>query len=84
MLFPTFFIIISFYFYPALFNLELSFTDMSFTQLRSGGDWIGLANYFEFFTSQDLFDVAFNTVIWLTAVTVILRIFIEFLETFRV
>jgi len=79
MLFPTFFIIISFYFYPALFNLELSFTDMSFTQLRSGGDWIGLANYFEFFTSQDLFDVAFNTVIWLTAVTVILRIFIGLL-----
>ena len=47
MLFPTFFIIISFYFYPALFNLELSFTDMSFTQLRSGGDWIGLENYFD-------------------------------------
>jgi len=47
---------------------------MSFTQLRSGGDWIGLENYFEFFSSQDLFDVAFNTVIWLTAITVILRI----------
>lgn len=74
MLFPTFFIIISFYLYPALFNLELSFTNMSFTQLRSGGDWIGLENYFEFFSSQDLFDVAFNTVIWLTAITVILRI----------
>ena len=74
MLFPTFFIIISFYLYPALFNLELSFTNMSFTQLRSGGDWIGLENYFEFFSSQDLFDVAFNTVIWLTAITVLLRI----------
>ena len=79
MLLPTFLIIISFYFYPALYNFELSLTDMSFTQLRSGGNWIGLENYFEFFTSQDLFDVAFNTVVWLTAVSVFVRIFIGLL-----
>ena len=79
MLLPIFLIIISFYFYPALYNFELSLTDMSFTQLRSGGNWIGLENYFEFFTSQDLFDVAFNTVVWLTAVSVFVRIFIGLL-----
>ena len=79
MLLPIFLIITGFYFYPALYNFELSLTDMSCTQLRSGGNWIGLENYFEFFTSQDLFDVAFNTVVWLTAVSVFVRIFIGLL-----
>ncbi len=79
MLFPTFFVIISFYFYPALYNLELSFTDMEFTQLRTGGDWVGFENYIEFFTSNDSFNVAFNTVFWLTAVSVTLRLFLGLL-----
>lgn len=73
MLFPVFFIIISFYLYPALYNLELSFTDMSFMELRSGGEWIGLENYIEFFTSSSSFNVAFNTVFWLTIVSVSIR-----------
>jgi multiple sugar transport system permease protein len=74
MLVPAFFFLIMFYVYPTLFNLKNSFTDLSLFGLRSGGEWIGLDNYFELFTSDDFHRVLFNTVVWLTAVGVAVRI----------
>ena len=44
MLVPTFFFLICFYFYPTLYNLNNSFTDLSLFGMKKGGDWIGLAN----------------------------------------
>lgn len=74
MLLPTFLIIVGFYLYPTLYNLELSFTDASLLKLRQGGDWVGADNYSEFLTSPSLTHIAINTVLWLTAVSVLLRI----------
>ncbi len=76
MLFPTFLLLIAFYVYPTLYNLQLSFTDITLLQLRQGGDPVGLSNYIEFLTSNSFFDIALNTVFWLTAVTVALRLFL--------
>lgn len=74
MLVPAFFFLIMFYVYPTLFNLEVSFTDLSLFGLRQGGEWIGVANYVELVTSQDFHRVIFNTVFWLTIVGVAVRI----------
>ncbi len=74
MLFPTFLILVGFYLYPTLYNLELSFTDITLLKLRQGGDPVGLANYSEFLTSSSFFDIAINTVVWLTAISVACRI----------
>lgn len=74
MLLPTFLILVGFYLYPTLYNLELSFTDITLLKLRRGGEFIGLENYATFLTSSTFFDIAFNTVVWLTAVSVACRI----------
>ncbi|MCV6575171.1 MAG: sugar ABC transporter permease [Cohaesibacter sp.] len=74
MLLPTFLILIGFYLYPTLYNLELSFTDITLLRLRQGGDFVGLENYSEFLTSSSFLDIAINTIFWLTAVSVVLRL----------
>lgn len=79
MLFPTFLVIVGFYLYPTLYNLELSFTDMSLRTLRTGGDWVGTTNYQQFLASTSIRNVVFNTVVWLTAVSVILRLILGLL-----
>lgn len=79
MLLPTFVVIIGFYIYPTLYNLELSFTDITLLKLRQGGDWIGMSNYWEFMTSSSFFEIAFNTVFWLTAVSVFFRMLLGLL-----
>ncbi|WJY22572.1 sugar ABC transporter permease [Fontisubflavum oceani] len=79
MLFPTFLILVGFYLYPTLYNLELSFTDITLLQLRQGGENVGLANYTEFLTSPSFFDIAFNTVVWLTAISVSLKLLLGLL-----
>ena len=79
MLFPTFLVIVGFYIYPTLYNLELSFTDITLLKLRKGGDWVGLANYWEFLRSSSFFDIALNTVFWLTAVSVTCRMILGLL-----
>jgi len=74
MLVPAFFFLVMFYAYPAIFNLANSFTDLSLFGLRQGGDWIGIDNYLELFTSSDFHRVLWNTVFWLTLVAVGARI----------
>ena len=79
MLLPTFLILIAFYLYPTLYNLELSFTDITLLRLRQGGENVGFANYTEFLQSPNFLDIAINTVFWLTAVSVALRLFLGLL-----
>lgn len=79
MLFPTFLVIVGFYIYPTLYNLELSFTDITLLKLRKGGDWVGMSNYWEFLRSSSFFDIALNTVFWLTAVSVTCRMILGLL-----
>ncbi len=70
MLLPTFLLLFAFYLYPTLYNLELSFTDITLLQLRQGGKNVGFANYVEFLQSSSFLDIAINTVFWLTFVSV--------------
>src|SRR5262245_13281823 len=74
MLVPAFFFLVCFYLYPTVFNISNSLTDLSLFGLRRGGDWIGVDNYVELVTSADFRRVLWNTVIWLTAIGVTVRL----------
>ena len=74
MLAPSLTLLLLFYGYPILDNLRISFTDLSLLGLKRGGSWVGLDNYRELFQSGDLGHVLFNTVIWLTATSVAIRL----------
>jgi multiple sugar transport system permease protein len=74
MLLPTIILLLLFYGYPVFDNLRMSFTDLSLLGMKQGGDWVGLANYRELVRSGDLGHILFNTFVWLTATSVILRL----------
>ncbi len=74
MLAPAFVVLALFYVYPTVQNLALSFTDLSLLGLKRGGNSVGLDNYREFLTSRDFGQLLFNTVVWLTALSVGLRL----------
>jgi multiple sugar transport system permease protein len=84
MLVPAFFFLVMFYLYPTLFNLQNSFTDLDLFALRQGGEWIGIDNYVELFTSGEFGRVLYNTVIWLTLVGVSVRIVLGLLLAFLI
>lgn len=71
---PALGVLIFFFFGPALYNVVLSFQRVSLFELGKGGAWIGLANYSELL-AKPLTGLAFrNTLVWLTLVTVALRL----------
>ena len=74
MLAPAFVILALFYVYPTAQNLAISFTDLSLLGLKRGGHPVGLDNYREFVESPDFGRLLFNTVVWLTALSVALRL----------
>ena len=74
MLAPAFVILALFYAYPTLQNLAISFTDLSLLGLKRGGNWVGFDNYHEFVAGTEFRHVLFNTVVWLTALSVALRL----------
>jgi multiple sugar transport system permease protein len=74
MLAPAFVVLALFYAYPTFQNLLVSFTDLSLLGLKRGGNWVGLDNYREFLTGPEFRHVLFNTVVWLTALSVALRL----------
>ncbi|MEO8754478.1 MAG: sugar ABC transporter permease [Casimicrobiaceae bacterium] len=74
MLAPAFIILALFYVYPTVQNLALSFTDLSLLRLKRGGNPVGVDNYREFLGSPDFGQLMFNTVVWLTALSVGLRL----------
>ena len=79
MLLPTFAILVAFYLYPTLYNVELSFTDITLLKLRTGGDPVGFRNYRDFLSSSGFLEIAINTVVWLTAASVVLRLLLGLL-----
>jgi multiple sugar transport system permease protein len=74
MLTPALAILLVFYGYPIVANLRMSLTDLSLLGMRRGGTFIGLDNYRELFQSGDFGHILFNTVIWLTATSVAIRL----------
>jgi multiple sugar transport system permease protein len=57
-----------------MFNIANSLTDLRLFGLKRGGAWVGVDNYIELVTSPDFRRVLWNTVIWLTAVGVTVRL----------
>ncbi|WMS44013.1 sugar ABC transporter permease [Acuticoccus sp. MNP-M23] len=78
MLLPAFGMMAAFFLWPTLFNISNSFTDLSLLGLRDGGEWIGFDNYIELFRDPDFRKVVFNTLFWLTFVSVTLRLVLGF------
>lgn len=74
MLAPALGILALFYLWPMLENLYISFTDLSLLKLKVGGSWIGLANYREFAGDRETGRLLFNTFVWLTAISVAVRL----------
>jgi multiple sugar transport system permease protein len=74
MLAPALVILTLFYGWPMVENLRLSFTDLTLTRLKFGGNDVGFANYAEFVGSPQLGHLLFNTFVWLTAVSVAVRL----------
>jgi len=73
---PTLALLLLFYGYPTLDNLWISFTDLSLTGMKRGGSWVGLDNYRELVAAGDLSHLLFNTLVWLTAISVLIRLLI--------
>ena len=57
-----------------VFNIANSLTDLSLFGLKRGGARVGVDNYLELVTSPDFRRVLWNTIIWLTAVGVTVRL----------
>jgi multiple sugar transport system permease protein len=74
MLLPAMVLLVLFYGYPIFDNLRISFTDLSLLGMKKGGNWVGLANYRELFHRGDFGHILFNTFVWLTATSVLLRL----------
>jgi multiple sugar transport system permease protein len=76
MLAPAFLILALFYAWPTVQNLAISLTDLTLLRLKRGGSFVGLDNYREFLASPDFGHILFNTVVWLTVLSVALRLLI--------
>lgn len=76
MLAPALVLLLLFYGYPVVENLRMSFTDLSLLGMKRGGEWVGLDNYRELFASREFGHVIFNTFVWLTVTSVVIRLLI--------
>ena len=59
---------------PSIYNVILAFQSLSPYQSPSDAEGVGFENFTDLWQSGDLPHAAFNTVFWLTAMTVVLRI----------
>jgi multiple sugar transport system permease protein len=71
---PSVAMLFLFFFSPAGYNIWLSFQKISLFQLKRGGTFVGIDNYVNLFGSSDFWLSLWNTVFWLTLVTVVIRI----------
>ena len=59
---------------PAVYNIALAFQELSLFDLGREGKWVGLANFAEVLTDSSTGQSLLNTTLWLTIVTVALRL----------
>lgn len=74
LLIPALAILALFFLYPAIYNIFLSFQNISLFQLTEGGEWVGWSNYTEMLRDEEVRLSLTNTVIWLTFATVAFRL----------
>ena len=71
---PALGILALFFLGPALYNVFLSFQNISLFDMAKGGEWVGLGNFAKLL-GDPLTGLALkNTVLWLTISTVVLRV----------
>lgn len=70
---PALVILLVMFLAPALYNVGLSFQNVSFFEIDEG-TFAGFANYRDMLQDEDLHRALWNTIFWLTALTVGLRL----------
>ncbi|MGK5680996.1 carbohydrate ABC transporter permease [Actinoplanes sp. URMC 104] len=71
---PALLVIGVLFLFPGIYNVVLAFQDLTPYDAPGDAEWAGLDNFKAIFTDPQMGSVAFNTVFWLTAVTVVLRL----------
>jgi multiple sugar transport system permease protein len=71
---PAMLILAFFFAGPALYNIALSFQNVSLFELGQSNEWVGLANFAAVLTGGGLGAAFFNTAVMQTLVTVVLRL----------
>ena len=71
---PALIVLLLLFLGPAIYNFILSFQNISFFELSQGGSWVGLENYRQVLQDPVTRLSFFNTLFWLTAVTVAIRL----------
>jgi multiple sugar transport system permease protein len=71
---PAMAILALFFAGPAVYNIALSFQDISLFDLGKGGQWVGFANFIELARDPSTYQALWNTAFWQTFVTVAVRI----------
>lgn len=71
---PALVIVALLFLFPSFYNVVLAFQRLSPFDAPTDGEWVGFANFTRVFTDPGFGGVAWNTVFWLTIVTVVMRI----------
>ena len=71
---PAMLILAIFFAGPAIYNIALSFQELSLFDLGREGKWVGLANFAEVLSDPATWRALYNTAVPLTLVTVIVRL----------
>ncbi|SEE17869.1 carbohydrate ABC transporter permease [Ruania alba] len=71
---PALVIVALLFLFPSIYNVILSLQEISPFQGPGDGEWTGLGNFEYVFGNPEFWAIARNTVFWLTALTVLLRI----------
>lgn len=73
---PSLAILLLLFLSPAFYNVLLSLQHISLFQLKKGGTFVGIDNYVHLVKSSDFWLGLWNTLFWLTLVTVVIRLFL--------
>ncbi|GLJ62610.1 sugar ABC transporter permease [Microbacterium barkeri] len=71
---PALVIVALLFLFPSIYNVVLAFQKLSPYDAPGDGEWVGLRNFQRVFSDPQFGGAAFNTVFWLTLVTVVLRL----------
>lgn len=73
---PSLCFLVLFFFAPSVYNIRLSLLDISLLELGRGGRFAGVRNYLRLLRDPQVHLAFRNTVLWLTAATVLIRLFL--------
>ncbi len=71
---PAILVLAFFFAGPALYNIALSFQNVSLFDLGQSNEWVGFANFVAVLTGGGLAEAFFNTAVMQTLITVVLRL----------